>query len=241
MHFVLDAKPLRLFLAAALWLGPSLAYAADGDLPPQPGEDVEADLPVKPPAPSPPARVDWEIAGIADYASAPIRGGTNPFGFGFGGRFGLSVSKVYVGLSVVDYLGGTDVTLSDQALLFGGELGYGIVLHQFATGVTLTLRPMVGVGNAAISHTDPSLVQTTKPDVVTTASGRTVSTGGSTTDTTTIDNVYLRPSVTLLLAGGWHFVAIEGSATFLPGISYAGADPSTWISYGAQVQLGVRF
>jgi hypothetical protein len=72
-----------------------------------------------------------------------------------------------VGVSVIDYLGGSDVNLSDQALLFGLELGYGIVL-RFDTQVTLVLRPLLG-----------------EPDVVTTASGRTV-VGGMPSATTTI-------------------------------------------------------
>ncbi len=214
--------------------------AAGGDLPagsPAVGNDEPPSSPPK----KKPATVDWELAGNAGYLSAPIRGGTTPFGFGFGARFGMIVTGAYFGVNVVDYLGGTDVTLSDSALLFGGEIGYGVVLHEFESfHGTLVLRPLVGVGNAAVSHTDPATVQNAKPDVVTTASGRTV-TRGAPSDTTTVDNVYVRPALALMLVTGWHFAALEGSALVIPGISYGGADPTSWISYGGQLQLGLRF
>lgn len=53
--------------------------------------------------------------------------------------------------------------------------------------------------------------------------------------------MFLQPGLTLELASGAHFVAIDGSVLVLPGIAYGGADATTWISYGAQMQLCFRF
>jgi len=99
-------------------------------------------------------------------------------------------------------------------------------------GAFWVVRPRVGVGNAAIYYTDPSLAV----DVVTSASG-----SSSTSDTLTVNNVFLEPGMTLELASEGHFVAIDRSVLVLPGIAYGGADATTWMSYGVQVQLGVRF
>jgi hypothetical protein len=73
-------------------------------------------------------------------------------------------------------------------------------------------------------------------DVVTSASG-----SSSASDTLTVNNVYLQPGLTVQLASSAHFVAIDGSMLVLPGIVYGGAGATTWISYGAQVQLGFHF
>lgn len=190
---------------------------------------------------STPSPFDWELGAAADYLTAPIRGGTNPFGFGFGARFGVSFKGVYLGASVLDYVGGTDVTQSDQALLIGAELGYGFKLVEAPRyHLRLVLRPVVGVGNANVTHIDPSLAQNYKPDVITTASGRTVS-GGRPSDSVSVNNVYVRPALALILEHRFLFVSLVGDGLFVPGISYGGADPALWISYGGQLQVGVRF
>jgi hypothetical protein len=176
-----------------------------------------------------------ELGGQASYLTGPIRGGTSPFGAGFGARVGADIAGFYVGIGALYYLGGSDVTLSDRALLYGFDLGYGFRLHPF-TGATFTLRPLVGLGDAAVSHTDPSLA---KVDVVTTASGRSSS---STSDTITVNNVYLRPGITAMLSSSTIYVAITGNVLVVPGISYGGSsEPTTWFSYGLQGELGFRF
>lgn len=177
---------------------------------------------------------DVELAARAGYATAPIRGAVNPFGAGFGGRFGLAFGGFYAGISVVDYLGGTDVDLSDSALLYGIELGYGYRRRVFTTGA-FTLRLQLGAGNAAVSHADPS---TRKVDIVSTASGTRSS---STSDTTTVNNVYVEPGVVAMLASGNNFAALSTTVLLIPGISYAEPQPTTWISYVVSAQLGFRF
>ena len=172
-----------------------------------------------------------ELAGEATYVTPPIRGGATPFGAGFGARAGLDISGFYVGVSVLDFIGAKDVDVSYHALLYGLEVGYGIRLSAFGSA-SWVLRPRLGAGDAAVYYTDPSLVA----DVVTSASGT-----SSTSDTLTVNNVYLQPGFTLELASGGHFAAIDGSMLVLPGITYGGADTTTWISYGAQLQLGSYF
>jgi hypothetical protein len=174
-----------------------------------------------------------ELAGKAGFLSAPIRGGTTPFGAGFGGRFGVDLARFYLGVSVVDYLGGSDVSLSDHAMLFGVEVGYGAPVATFGSS-RLVLRPQLGVGDAAVIHTDPSLG---KADIVSSASG-TKSSGG---DSVTVNNVYVEPALVLLLLGERTFFAVAANAMVVPHIAYGGGEPETWISYGVQGQFGARF
>ncbi|MGH7293629.1 MAG: hypothetical protein ACRELB_01790 [Polyangiaceae bacterium] len=208
--------------------------------PPQPAAPAQELAPEQPlapvegeagPAPPPPSPLGLEIGGVASYVSAPIRGGTNPFGAGLGGRVALELSGFYVGAAVVGYFGGTDVDVRYRAFLAGAELGYG--LHVLVPPVGfIDVRPRIGVGNASVYYTDPSL----RADVVTSASG-----ASSSSDTLTVNNLYLQPGLTLQLSAAAVYVAVEGGALVLPGIAYGGADATTWISYDGRVELGLRF
>jgi hypothetical protein len=175
--------------------------------------------------------LEIELAAEVAYVTPPIRGAANPFGAGFGARAGLDFSGFYVGASIMDFLGGKDVDVSYRALLYGVELGYGLRMPAFGSALWV-IRPRLGVGDAAVYYTDPSLAV----DVVTTASG-----SSSSSDTLTVNNVYVQPGATVELTAGGHFVALDGSMLVLPGIAYGGADATTWISYGAKLALGFRF
>jgi hypothetical protein len=175
--------------------------------------------------------VTVELAGEASYVTPPIRGGATPFGVGFGARAGLELSGLYVGVRILDFLGGRDVDVSYRAMLYGLDLGYGIRLPAFGRAVWL-VRPPVGLGDAAVSYTDPSLAA----DVVTTASGT-----ASASDTITVNNVFVEPGLTLELVSGSYFVALDGSLLVLPGIAYGGADRTTWLMDGLRMELGLRF
>ena len=185
-----------------------------------------------PPPPNVPKTVFVELAGEVAYVTAPIRGGTNPFGAGFGVRAGIDFSGFYVGVSVLDFLGGKDVDVGYRSLLYGLEVGYGWRIPTSST-TFLLLRPRFGVGDAAVYYTDPSLAA----DVVTSASGH----SSSSSDTLTVHNVFVQPGVTLELSAGAWVLALDGSSLVLPGIAYGGADPTTWISYGVELQSGFRF
>jgi hypothetical protein len=166
----------------------------------------------------------FEIGVRGGYASGPIRGAVNPFGGGVGARVGLTFGHVYVGATVLYYLGGSDVGATDRALLFGGELGYAIPLLP-----TLTLRPSLGIGDAAVSHSEPV-------DVVTSASG-------ASSVTTTVHSLYLEPGVTTLLSLGSFLVGLDTGLRVVPGITYgpAPAQTTTWLSYTLAGQIGLRF
>jgi len=70
----------------------------------------------------------------------------NPLGFGIGGRAGITLFGIYLGGSIVDYIGSGD-TVGGQyhALEYGGEIGYGFKI------LFLTLRPQIGLGNITLS------------------------------------------------------------------------------------------
>jgi hypothetical protein len=169
----------------------------------------------------------------------PIRGGVNPFGLGFGGRLGFNISGFYFGASGMDFMGGSDVGATDQAWLFGGELGYNLRLGNY-----VTLRPLLGVGDALLSHTEPPPPRGSHVDVITTASGTIVGGGGSLSGpTTSVNNVYLQPGLTLLLATTNYFCGIGFSSLIVPGILYGPppAQQTVWISYSGEGQAGFRF
>lgn len=211
--------------------------------------DVAADEAPPDTAPPSTSTIDFELGGAFAYTTPPIRGGTSPFGMGFGGRAGLAfASGVYIGLSVIDYLGSKDVDVTDTALLYGLDLGYGFRLASTPEGGRLTLRPQIGAGGLTVFRTDPSLTAASssssatggrgqRVDVVSSASGG----GGSVSNVTTVDAFYVQPAITLMYASGAFFVAVDPHVLVVPGITYSGAAPSTWLSYGFQAQAGLRF
>jgi hypothetical protein len=194
-----------------------------------PAAETEAPAPSSPSVP-----IYWELGADTTYVTPPIHGGTNPFGFGLGGHLGIEIADVYAGARVVDFLGGTDVDVSYRSLLAGIELGYD-VRARLSGRTFLLLRPEIGAGDAVIYYTDPSLA---KVDVVTTASG---SSSSSTSDTLTVNSVYLEPGATLMLSSGLGYLSINGNVLLLPGIVYGGAGATTWVSYGSRISGGLRF
>jgi len=171
----------------------------------------------------------FEVAGRAGYVSPPIHGGVNPFGGGFGARAGFVLSGFYLGATFMDFLGGSDGGASDQALLLGGEAGYGFRLPPY-----VTVRPRLGVGAAILTHAEPG----GGVDVVSSAS----SSSGS-GPPTTVAHVYLQPGVSTLFAWQHYFVAIDFDVLVVPVITYGPppAEQTTWLSYSVGGALGLRF
>jgi hypothetical protein len=212
--------------ASAQGWEPNVVENEPNDLPP-PREEPQ-------PSTSAPIALHFELGVDSAYVTPPIRGGTNPFGIGFGGHAGLSVDDFYAGVRVVDFLGGTDVDVSYRSLLAGIEVGY-----DFRVGLSghtsFAVRPQLGLGDAVVYYTDPSLA---KVDVVSSASG---SSSSTTSDTLTVNSLYLDPGVTATLSSGVGYLSINGSILMLPGIVYGGAEATTWVSYGSRVSVGLRF
>jgi hypothetical protein len=176
--------------------------------------------------------VSIEVGGQVTYLSPPIRGGTNPFGLGFGGRIGLTLSGgFYLGARVTDYLGGRDVDVSYRSLLVGAETGYGWRIPLSGTA-SLVLRPQIGLGNASIYYVDPSL----RADVVTSASS-----ASSGSDTLTVNSVYVEPGLAAVVSSAGHFASVKSTALVIPSITYGGAEPTNWVCYGVEAQLGFVF
>lgn len=232
----------RVWLAlvtAALATSVHEARAADDD-------DEDAPAPIEPERRSPPRPPRdpnlpylFEIGARSGYATVPIRGGVNPFGLGIGGRLGFNVSGVYFGAGAMDFTGGTDVGATDQTWIFGGELGY-----NFRVGPHFTLRPQLGVGDALLTHTEPPPPRGSHVDVITTASGSVVGGGGGALGgaTTSVNNLYLQPGLTALLATTNYFCGVSFGPLIVPGILYgpAPAQRTTWISYTVEGQVGFR-
>ena len=179
------------------------------------------------------APTPWEISASAGYVTPPIRGGTTPFGAGLAARLGGNIGALYLGGRIAGFLGGSDVDVTDRSVLYGLELGYS--LRAVTTeSIRLTFRPQLGLGGLTVFHTDPSSA-TAQVDVVSSASG------GSSSDTTTVSTVYVEPSLPLLLASGTMFFGLRPSVLVVPRIAYSGAEAATWLCYGLQAELGVRF
>ncbi len=197
---------------------------------------VQADEPgaVPPLAPSERTPI-FELAARSGYVAPPIRGAVNPFGAGFGARAGFDLGHLYLGAAVMDYLGGSDVGATDQGLLLGAELGY-----SGRVGRYVTIRPQLGVGDTRLSHTEPGTGGGV--DVVTSASGSSSSTGtgGTAPVTTHVNNLYVQPGLTVIVAYRRFFVALCAGALVVPGITYgpSPAQETTWISFSLDGQLG---
>lgn len=231
---------------ATALVGEDAAAQGWSDFPEEsPSSDLAApgtDEPVEsaPPASSS-ASVHFDIGADGAYLTPPIHGGANPFGVGGGGHIALAYGHFYLGARVLDFLGDNDVDTSYRSLFAGVELGYEGRI-ALANDFDLVLRPAVGAGDAIVFYTDPSLLAKSSPqaDVVTGASG---SSGGrgSRSDTITVNNVYVEPSMSALLAYGKVYGGCGVSAMVLPGIVYGGASATTWLSYGGRLSLGFRF
>lgn len=87
--------------------------------------------------------VQGEIAVMGGWAAVTDVGPMNPFGFGAGGRAGLSVYRIYFGVEGLDYAGKVQ---GWNALQFGGDVGYDFRV----AGEVLILRPQVGFGQLVV-------------------------------------------------------------------------------------------
>ncbi len=144
--------------------------------------------------------VDLEVGAKVGAASSPtsVSGAPNPLGFGLGARAGLSfLGGLYAGGSLMYYFGGsqnvgiagTDVSVSLNTLMVGGELGYGIKLLDL-----LTIRPQIGLGNGSFTASAGGVSQTSS-------------------------YYYLEPGVTGLIGLGLFYVGADANALFFPSLS----------------------
>jgi hypothetical protein len=150
---------------------------------------------------------EMELAGKAGLA-------TNDYGFGGGGRAGITVFGVYGGFNIVDYPGsivGCPGQSTSQVLTYGGEVGYGIKI------AFLTIRPLVGFGDWSYTPNGPcqSYGQGPFPFVPT-------------------NSFYLQPGGTLLV--NLRFVIFGADASALVPTSSTSSS-----AFVISAELGVRF
>jgi hypothetical protein len=163
--------------------------------------------------------VDIEVGAKVGVATSPVSNGNtpNPLGFGLGARGGLSFEGVYAGIQLLYYFGSSQNEpvlgeLSEHALLYGVEAGYGFTLLD----KLLTIRPQLGLGNATFTVSGSSSV---------------ANVSGSTSKS----NLYLEPGVTGLVSlGGW-FVGADLNLLFLPGMD------NTTTAFTLHGQVGLKF
>jgi hypothetical protein len=159
--------------------------------------------------------VDVEIGARVGVATKPDSNAPNPFGLGIGGRAGVSIFHVYGGVSGIHYFGesatltlptGT-VKASYSTTLLGVELGYSITAIPL-----LTIRPQLGLGNAAFSFGDLSQ-----------------------------NKLYLEPGVTALVSLGLLYLGADLNLLAIPGIDQGNGATKTYTSFSAHGQVGVMF
>lgn len=170
--------------------------------------------------------VDIEVGAKVGYATNPDSTiPYNPFGFGVGGRAGVSLLGIYVGGNLMYYAGGSvsifGATATGHALQYGVEAGYGFKI------AILTLRPQVGVGSL---HTFGTLTD---------AAGNSTSLSGP-------HELYIEPGLTGLVALGPIYVGADANVLILPSVD--STDPNTGAttskthaSFTVHGQVGVKF
>jgi hypothetical protein len=145
--------------------------------------------------------VDIEIAGKAGY-------GSNDLDFGLGGRAGVSIFGLYGGFNIVNYFGQNSASL----LTYGGEVGYGFTI------AFITLRPLVGFGDAVASTPGPG------------CAGTAVSSCPSTSTST----FYVQPGGLIQFAFGHLIFGVDASA-LIPTAS------GSQVAFTMDGQVGVKF
>ena len=151
-----------------------------------------------------------------------------PFGPGAGGRAGLSVYGVYLGVDAMYYQGTGDGL---STILGGFEAGYGFKL----AGDRFTLRPQFGLGSLGITGGDylstygsggfsGGVIQTSR-----------VATG--------VGFLYLEPGITALVGfPTWFFVGADLNVLVIPqALHNVQGPPSTLAALAAHAQVGVKF
>jgi hypothetical protein len=165
-----------------------------------------------------------EVGAKGGVATNPAdSGATNPLGFGLGARGGVNITSIYLGASLMYYLGGSQtlagVDASVHTLLYGLEAGYNIDLE------ILTIRPQLGVGNASLVYSGSIPVP----------GGGTIS--GDHTDS----HLYLEPSVAAIIGLGGLFVGADAGVLLIPSVDQGGGNSKTYTSFTLHGQVGLKF
>jgi hypothetical protein len=160
--------------------------------------------------------VGIEIAAKGGGASNPSDVSVSPLGFGVGGRAGVEVLNFYAGASALYYFGHgvdyADFSASSHSVLYGVEAGYGFKLLDDH----LTIRPLLGIGNAHVSYDEPGYVHTS------------------------YSSLYLEPGVTVLVGLGSAFVGADANLLVIPN-AIEGDVSVGYKSFSLHGQVGIKF
>ncbi len=168
------------------------------------------------------------IAGYGFGATLP-----NPLGFGVGGRAGVRLDHLYVGVEGMDYFGSSNNAygVSASSYLLGVDLG-----GSFEVSI-VTIRPLVGIGG--FTEMVGGLPLPSAP------SGESAS--GNLSSSQSYTMVYLQPGITGLIPLGPLYVGADANVLLLtslptqPSSSGSNAGSELGIALTLHAQIGVRF
>ena len=189
--------------------------------------------------------IDVEVGAKVGAGTNPVGGGLpDPMGLGLGGRAGVALSGLYLGVSVVDSLGATgqlhvvegpdfeEGTLSPHSLLYGLEAGYGIPLAH-----RVLLRAQLGVGQDRLGMGGGLAVGTTLDNIVDLPQ-----------PVATTTYLYLEPAIVALVTLGHLYAGVDVGALLLPSGPSVAPPGTPFLSphrldgaTTAHAQVGVRF
>jgi hypothetical protein len=167
--------------------------------------------------------LDLEVAAKAGFGTAPGSLSLNPLKLGLGARAGVTLLGLYGGLSIIDYFGesSSDGTVSDHALMYGVEAGYGSKLLD-----VLTLRAQLGVGNFA--------------EMVDVKTGSTVP-GAAFAASATNNSLYLEPALLGMITVGSFLIGADAGVLVLPSRAVGDGKTELDAAFTLHAQVGVKF
>jgi hypothetical protein len=181
--------------------------------------------------------VDVEVGltmGGGATTTKQLNGVPNPLGLGLGGRAGVGLFGLYVGVEGMDYRGNSAGTPNNvvqaDSDLYGVDVGYSLKLPL------VTIRPLVGIGNFTERVNLPAFFGAG-------ASGSaSPSCGGQSYDT-----LYIQPGITGIIPLGMLYVGADANVLLLTSLPrepsvcgpIGGNEVDVALTFHAQV--GVRF
>jgi hypothetical protein len=170
--------------------------------------------------------LDLEVAAKAGFGTKPGDQPLNPLKLGLGARAGVTFLGLYGGLSIIDYFGesSSDGTISDHALMYGAEAGYGTKLLD-----VLTLRAQLGVGNFAETVD-------LKPGAIVAGSGVVTAAASATSN-----SIYLEPALLGMITVGSFLIGADAGVLVLPSRAVGDGKTELDAAFTVHAQLGVKF
>jgi len=166
--------------------------------------------------------VGVEVGAEAGYGTSPGGAAVNPLGLGVGGRAGLTLWGLYLGVEGVNYFGSPDGNGGQyHAVQFGGQLGYRIKISS------VTIRPQVGVGDVYLFGSSAGVTSPALPTALC---------------------LYTQPGAVVFASFGALYVGVDASALLIvnePAYVLSGSQyvfsTSLTVAFTAHGQIGLKF